>query len=115
VVTCCRPRSRGFFTTDALVGLLIIAALAAALAVGLGRQRRATTRLADSREATRLAERALVALQSDRAPPTAGAEETIVVAKLSGASSTGQQWVEVTATVRARSASLIGLVPRETK
>ncbi len=108
-----RARARGFFTTDALVGLLIVAARAAALGVGAGRQRRATTRLADTREAVHLAGRALVALQIGKPVPADEAGARIVVQTLPDPAPHGQRWVEVSATVRDRSSSLVGLAPVE--
>ena len=108
-----RCHRRGFFSTDALVGLLIVAALAAALAVGAGRARRAALRLADTREAMHLAERALVALQFDKAVPADAPDARIVVQTLPDPAPAGQRWVEVSATVRDRSSSLIGLAPVE--
>ena len=108
-----RRRARGFFTTDALVGLLIVAALSAALAVGAGRHRRATLRLDDTREASHLAERALVALQTGRPVPAHVADARLVVQTLPDPAPVGHRWVEVSATVRDRSSSLIGLAPAE--
>jgi hypothetical protein len=113
VVGRARRIPRGFFTTDALVGLFIVTALAAALAVAAGRQRRAVTRLADSREAVYLAERALVCLQSGRSIPSTAADERIGVTALSGAAPAGQRWVRVTTTVRQSTCDLVGLVPGE--
>ena len=78
MVSAARRRgARGFFTTDAIVGLILVAALAAALAVAAGRQRRAVTRLADSREAIHLAERAMTSRQIGKSIPTTGADERV--------------------------------------
>ena len=112
-MTRARHSTRAFFTTDALVGLIVVAALAAALAVAAGRQRRAITRLADSRAAVHLAERAIASLQTARPVPEPSADERIDVAPLPGDAPPGQQWVRVTATVRERSFELVGVVPRE--
>ena len=108
-----RRRAQGFFTTDALVGLLIVAALAAALAVGAGQHRRATTRLADAREALHVAERALVALQCGKPVPPDADDARVVVQTLPDVAPAGQRWVDVSVTVRERSSSLVGLAPVE--
>lgn len=110
---CARRAAPAFFTTDALVGLIIVAALAAALAVAAGQQRRSVTRLSDSREAIHLADRAMVLLQTGRPVPAAAADERVDVEPLPDDAPGGQRWVRVTATVRARSFELVGLVPRE--
>jgi len=112
-LTRAQRRSRGFFTVDVITGLILVAALAAALAVAAGRQRRAITRLADSRAALHFAERAIASLQTGAALPDPGADEKIVVESLTDEAPAGQRWVRVTATVRERSFDLVGLVPRE--
>jgi hypothetical protein len=108
-----RKSKRAFFTTDALVGLIVVAALASALAVTAGQQRRSITRLANSRAAIHLADRAMVSLQTSRTLPETSADEGIAVAPLPDDAPPGQQWVCVTATVRGRSFELVGLVPRQ--
>jgi hypothetical protein len=94
------------------VGLILVAALASALAVAAGRQRRSITRLADSRAAVHLADRSMVALQTSRTLPEASADEQVAVVPLPDDAPPGQQWVRVTATVRGRSFELVGIVPR---
>ena len=109
MVSAARRRgARGFFTTDAVVGLIVVAALAAALAVAAGRQRRAVTRLADSREAIHLAERAMISLQIGTPIPPVGADERVGVEPLPDDAPAKQQWVRVTATVRGRSSRTAG-------
>ena len=112
-MTRAQRRSRGFFTVDVITGLILVAALAAALAVAAGQQRRAVTRLGDSRAAVHLAERAIASLQTGTPIPDPSADEKVVVEPLTDEAPAGQRWVRVTATVRERSFDLVGLVPRE--
>jgi type II secretory pathway pseudopilin PulG len=106
-----KPRPYGFFTIDALIGLFIIAALASALAVAMGRQRQSVTRFGDSRAAVHLAERALLNLQRGRPLPPVDDQTAISVKNLDTPGTGSQVWVEVSATVRGRTQNLIGLVP----
>lgn len=93
---------RGFFVTDALIGLFLIVALAAALAAATSRQIRASRSLADEREAIRRAEQTLTLLQLRDVVPD---DPSTRIDDL------GDNWRRVTATVRGRSAQLIGRVP----
>ena len=55
---------------DALLSMAVIVIIAAALAASTAQQRKAQVRLAESREAVRLAEQVLTALQSRQSAPT---------------------------------------------
>jgi hypothetical protein len=104
-----RTRRRGFFISDAILGLAILVMIATALAIAAGRQNTAARKLANSRSAARMAERALVAMQS-RTPVEAS--PSVKVERLADASpAKGYTWVQVTATVEGRRALLIGLAP----
>jgi type II secretory pathway pseudopilin PulG len=105
-------RRRAFFTIDALIGLLIVAVLAAALGVALARQRRALTRFEDARSAIHLAERTLIELQNRRTL-TRGRAEVAVRNLDDTAAPDGYAWIEITASVGGRDAVILGLVPRE--
>jgi hypothetical protein len=69
---------------------------------------KALLKLADSRAATRLAERTLIALQTAAPAPAEGA---VTLAPLAIPAPPGYAWVDVAATVGAAQAHLTGLVP----
>lgn len=99
---------------DAVMALVIVGLLAAAMSVALGRQARATQRLADERAATWAAERVLSGLQSggarDEQVDVDGAGIRIESAE-GGKAPAGHAWVRVRADVNGRQATLVGLVP----
>ena len=95
---------RGFFVLDAVTGLLILAALAVALTAALVSHGRLGRRLADTRAAVRLAERALIDPALD---PPAG---TSVRFRRIGGGPDDLIWVEAAATVDGRTAELAGLL-----
>ena len=103
----------GFIILDAVFGLTIIGILTVAMATATGRQRSASLRLADSRSAVRIAEAALLDMQSNRQPGEKPVDCSIVISPAAGAQEAvkGFQWVKVNVVYRGRSASLIGLVP----
>jgi hypothetical protein len=105
------PR-RGFFVSDAVVGLGILAAVALGVAAASRSAGVAATRLADQRSAVRLAENVLVVLQSGEAIDDAW-QERITLRPLPDAPPVGQRvWIEVQAKVGHATASLAGLVDR---
>ena len=133
-----RPWPRAFMLADAVMGLAIVALLAASMAVVLNRQAHGTRRLADERAATWAAELALAQLRAGRpaaevAPAGAGAagaagataeagadadavagtgtESIEVEPAAGGAAPAGYEWVRVRAGVNGRRAALVGLVP----
>ena len=110
-----RTLRRGFMVADALTGLFLVVALAVALTAALSSQRRAAPRLADERQAVRVAERELLNLQTGAAPqPTLSTDVTVEMKSLAEpAAPSGKQWARVTARVRGREANLVGLVPRK--
>ncbi len=103
---------RGFMLVDVTVGLIIIGLVGVLLATSLGRQRAATQRLGDSRDAARLAEESLTRLQMQQDLPPETARRKVTVRYLPDAPpSPGQSWAEVTATIQGRSVTLTGAVP----
>lgn len=107
-----RDRMRAFFAADVLAALALLIIAGAALMVAITRQRTGATRLADTREAGRLAEAALVDLQSAQALPVDTADSRLVIRPCqSGGTVVGHHWVEVEAVVRGQARVLIGLVP----
>lgn len=108
------PARRAFVMADAVMALVIVGLLAAAMSVALGRQARATQRLADERAATWAAERVLSRLQSggarDEQVDVDGAGIRIDPAE-GGETPAGHAWVRVRAEGNGRKASLVGLVP----
>ena len=102
---------RGIIIADAMLGMLLLAIAALVLGIALTRGRTAELRLADTRQATRLAEAVLADLQAGQNPPQAGPDETIVVQPAKGGQIGSHRWVEVTATVRGQRRALIGPAP----
>ena len=94
-----------------LCALVILIVLAAALTMAIGRQNRASQRLAESREATRLAERTLTTLQAGQPPPAPLEGAIIEIAPLHAASEVpGCTWVRIRVTNNGHAAGLVGLV-----
>jgi type II secretory pathway pseudopilin PulG len=111
-----RPRRtlsrRGFFLIDAIFALGIILLLAGLLTVAMTRQQRATTHFGDARDALRLAERTLTAIQIDQPPPAPPAGSTIEIRPLESATkSPGLRWVSVHVLQHRRSVVLVGIAP----
>jgi type II secretory pathway pseudopilin PulG len=100
---------RGIFVMDAIVGLVIIGALATAIAVALTQYRRADRRLSDTRTAARLCERTLVDLSAGLKPAADGRVKWQALALKDAPA--GYAWIEVSATADTGRASLLGLVP----
>lgn len=103
-----RHHRRAFLALDATLALIVLAVLLAAIAGVVNRQHKATLKLADERSATRLAERALLAMQSDL-PAPAPDEGTVAVTRLPDAAPAGFQWVEISAKVGQTESHLTGL------
>jgi hypothetical protein len=101
---------RGFFFFDALAAILLLTVLTAVLMTTMGQRMRAAARLADSREASRLAEKALLDLQQHRAVDAVDAGVTVTPLPNAEA---GLQWTAVTATVNGRSVRLVGPTGRQ--
>ena len=110
-----RTHPRGFFLADAITGLGIILVLSAVTLIALSHYRKGTDRLTDTRQANRLAEQTLLALQLGQAAPTPGEEEKIDIAPLPGSTDRlpNCAWVRVRAVHNGRSAELVGIVPAE--
>jgi type II secretory pathway pseudopilin PulG len=108
-----RGRRRGYMLLDAVMGLAMVGILTTALVVAINRQHRAEQKLADSRAAVRLAERALAEMQASGKAP-ARDERTRIEVRLvdGGVDGRDQVWVEVIAASGDSTATLLGLVPR---
>jgi type II secretory pathway pseudopilin PulG len=94
---------------DALVGLVIIGALATAIAVALTQYHRADRRLSDTRAAQRLCERTLADLSAGL-QPAADIRVTWKALQVKDAPP-GYAWVEVAAASETGRASIVGLMP----
>lgn len=106
-------RRAGWFLADTIVAIIVVGILAAALVVSVRRQQRAADQLADSREATRFAERTLIAMQSGEAlpPPPAGMSVKVRAIDSPPSPAKGCAWAVVTVTrSTGRSSELSGLV-----
>jgi len=107
---------RGYMLIDVMGALMIVAALAVALGVGLGRQHRMAQKMADTRAALAVAEMVLADLQAGKPSRQAqlAADPDVKVqvrAAAEGRPGTKTQWVEVSVIVRAGRAALTGAVP----
>jgi hypothetical protein len=100
-----RRRSAGYMMVDTVIGLVIAGMLGLILIVAIMKASRAGDRVEDGAAATRLAQRALVAVQQGK-PPEVGTEATVQVMPVTVE---GQRWVEVTVNYHGRSATLVGL------
>jgi hypothetical protein len=101
-------RRRGWVFVDVVMGLILLGLSGTMLVVAANWHYRLLKHLADSRAATRLAESELISLQAGE-PVDQGKFAVHQLPTASG--SPGMQWVEVSATVDGRGASLVGLVP----
>lgn len=103
-------RRRGWVFVDVVMAMILISLIAMMLAVAAAWNRRALDHLSDSRAAARLAESALISLQSGQLPAS---DAPVTFRKLSaGSEIPGHAWVEVDAVVKNHHASLVGLVPQ---
>ena len=101
---------RGFVLADVIGGIALLAAVASLLAVSLHRYYAASERLADSRDAARLAEDALTRLQTNQPPPTDIAGHSVRTEAVESTAPPKHHWVTVTAEVNHRVVTLTGLV-----
>jgi hypothetical protein len=112
IPTQTRQQRRGFFVTDAVIGLILLAVVGIAVATVCRWQSRAAKRLADQRAATRAAEYALIELHQGHPVPAQLGEPAVVrvePASDGGAAVDGYQWVRVTARCDGQSIALVGL------
>jgi len=100
-------KRRGFLFADALVALALMAALAVALLSVKGAYARVERKLANQREADRMAETTLVDLQ--RGQP---ASESAQVVGLDTLAPAGWRWVRVELSYNGRVGRISGLVRR---
>jgi len=102
----------GILTAETIVAIALVGFLLFLLASAVGRQRLASERLAASRDAVGLAERAITALQSGQPIPTAPAGALIKVMPVSSSSVTEKtKWVKVDVRLNGHETSLVGIVP----
>lgn len=97
--------------TDAVLGIVLLAMVAALLATTLAQHTAANERLAASRAATRFAERVVADLQLGQAPPASDEQSRWDVVRLETPAPRGQVWVEVRVIHRGREATMIAVVP----
>ena len=106
-------RRRGFLLQDSLIGLVMVLALTMSFAVTVTQHVKGTVQLADRRTAVRLADNALLTLQSR---PLTGVEirrpnAPLTFTSLLSSPSSAYTWVQVTAQHHQAHATLTGLVP----
>ena len=107
-----RRSRRGFLMLDVSVALVVVTILTVALAITMGHQRRAMTRLSDTRQAIRLAEQALAELQRSGATALGGEDIDLKLVPAEGPDApTGWRWMRVAVTYRRGAAELTGLIP----
>jgi type II secretory pathway pseudopilin PulG len=107
-----RVSRHGFLLVDVITGLVLLTALGTAMVVAQSARSHAARKLADTRAAIRLAERALMELQSGRPTPTDTPDAQTEVRPLtSDPAISGTKWVRVRTTLHGQSAVLCGLVP----
>jgi type II secretory pathway pseudopilin PulG len=105
-------RRRGFMVMDAAAGLFLIGLVATLLVTSVSRQQSASRRLGDTRDAMRAAEDALIRLQTGQPAPTTDDRTTFLVRDLPDASPVSRmRWIEISAMVNGRKATVTGLVP----
>jgi len=100
-----RQTRRGFILMDTLIALFVIGATTAMLLGAVTMNHRGAQRLAEQRQAMRLAERVLTELQTGSEPATNVAR--IVV--LDDAAPQGYRWVRVEVPYRRGDVALVGL------
>jgi hypothetical protein len=102
----------GWVFLDVVMGIILVSFIAAILGAAADFHQRAQRHLADTRAAARLAESALLSMQSGQTPRPFG-EASLAFHRLSASSDfPGKTWVRVEAAVGDRTASLVGLVPQ---
>lgn len=104
---------RGWVLLDVLMGMMLVSMLGAILGAAAAMHQRGLKHLDDTRAASHLAESALLSMQSGQTPRAVG-EQSLSIHELPSADVPGMTWVEVRATMHGQSASLVGLVPRNT-
>jgi type II secretory pathway pseudopilin PulG len=93
----------GFMALEAMIALIIIAALVLVLGLAVTMQDRVAQRLEERRSAAHLAEAAMIQLQTGR-PATVPAGATLRVERIGGS----QQWMKVAVTYHGKTVELDG-------
>lgn len=102
----------GIIFADTVLGIALLAVALSVLMVAITRERGAGQRLADARQAVRTAEAVLANMQSHLPVPRLEQDVQVILRDTpGGATLAGHRWVEVVASVRGQTRSLVGLVP----
>jgi type II secretory pathway pseudopilin PulG len=105
-------RRTGFMLPELIFALALLATAAVIWAEAAARVRRADLGLADSRDATRIAEQALIAMQSGGTESGSKGNAKITMERCKdGTQVAGYAWVYIEATVGDQKQGLVGLVP----
>jgi len=96
---------------ETIFGLGIMAMVLTVLLLSIAQQRTGQRALSEQREATRIAERALLALRVGEAMPSDTDASIDITQAMPGDAPPGKRWVRVTVQYRERSTSLVGLAP----
>jgi len=105
-------RRNGWIFLEVLVATNVVGILAVVLATAVGAHQKAINHLADTRAASRLAESAILSMQSGQSPLPRGEDQSVAIHPISQATYfSGMSWVEIDASFHGRRAALIGLVP----
>ena len=105
----------GIIFVDTVLGIALLAVALSVLLVAITREGRAAQQLADARQAARAAEAVLCQMQAHLPVRPLDNELHVVLndAPGGGGAVAGNRWVEVTATIRGQTRSVIGLVPAD--
>lgn len=107
-------RQRGFFSLDAMAALALLGVLATAMLAVVSKNNAAAMKLAESRQAARAAEKALVDLQTGHdVEAIDGADVRLRAVDAAGVPA-GMKWACVSVRLERGSAELLGLVPAST-
>jgi len=103
-----QSRQRGFMIFDAIAGIGLLVALAAALATAATLRQRNADHLADQRAAIRIAQQAIASGK----PPLDAPVDTKIELKYTGKRIGDREWVEAMVIFNGRRATLAGLAPK---
>lgn len=104
-------RARGMMVAEAIFGLMLMALVLTVLLLSIAQQRAGQKAMTQQREAMRLAERAMLALQTGAAMPPSESGSVTVDTNGDGTDPADGRWVRVTARHGERTATMVGLVP----
>lgn len=105
---------RGIIFADTVLGIALLALAMTVLLTAITREQRAGRKLADARQAVRVAEAVLSSMQSHLPIPQLERDVRVDLLEApDGGKLAGHRWVKVIATVRGQTRSLVGLVPAD--